>query len=142
MTEYIKIKYQEGAHKLEKIAKGDWIDLYLYEDRTLAAGEFTILPLGVSMRLPKGYEAVFVARSSTFKKYGLLQTNAMAVIDSSYCGDDDIWGMPVYATRDVELKKDMRLCQFRIQKNQPKIVFDEVESLGGKARGAFGSTGD
>jgi dUTP pyrophosphatase len=94
------------------------------------------------MELPRGYEAIVAPRSSTYKKYGLLQTNSIGVIDNSYNGDDDIWMMPVLAMREVWIPKGARLCQFRIQKKQPSIDFVEVESLGNNARGGFGSTGD
>ena len=107
----------------------------------LKAGEFKLIPLGVAMELPKGYEAHVVPRSSTFKNYGILQVNSCGIIDGSYCGDEDMWRMPVYATRDTIIHKNERICQFRIMENQPKIVFDEVESLDNASRGGFGSTG-
>ena len=111
------------------------------EDVELKAGEFKLIPLGVAMELPKGYEAHLVPRSSTFKNYGILQTNSCGIIDCSYCGDEDMWRMPVYATRDTVIHQNDRICQFRIVENQPKITFDEVESLGNADRGGFGSTG-
>lgn len=141
MSETIYIKYLPGSPRLEKIAHGDWIDLYTYEDTTLNAGDFQIISLGFACKLPEGYEANIVARSSTFKRYGILQTNAMAVIDSSYCGNGDIWGYPVYATRDVFIPKGTRLCQFRINKKQPELIFEEVVNLSDKNRKGFGSTG-
>ena len=108
---------------------------------TLKAGEFCLIPLGVAMELPEGYEAHVVPRSSTFKNYGIIQTNSCGIIDGTYCGDDDMWRMPVYAVRDTVIHVNDRICQFRIFENQPKITFDEVESLGNKNRGGFGSTG-
>ncbi len=140
--EQIKIKYHNPAlEKIEKISVGDWIDLRAAEDVTLKAGEFAIISLGVSMKLPEGYEAHVVPRSSTFKKWGILQTNHMGVIDNSYSGDNDVWGMPVLADRDTEIKTNDRICQFRIVKKQPKIEFVEVDHLEGADRGGFGSTG-
>lgn len=121
--------------------KSDWIDLYVAEDVNLKAGEFKIISLGVSMKLPDRYEAHIVPRSSTFKKFGVIQTNHMGVIDNSYSGDDDVWGMPVYATRDVHISLNDRLCQFRIEKKQPDIEFCEVNHLSDINRGGFGSTG-
>lgn len=56
----------------------------------LHAGERTYISQGVSMKLPDGYEAIVAPRSSTFKRYGILQTNGIGVIDNSYCGNDDI----------------------------------------------------
>lgn len=138
----IKIKYHnKDLDKVEKIAVGDWIDLRAAETVELKAGDFKIISLGVSMKLPTGYEAHIVPRSSTFKKWGILQTNHMGVIDNSYSGDNDIWGMPVYAMRDTEIKMNDRICQFRIVKKQPKVKFTEVDHLKGKDRGGFGSTG-
>ena len=93
------------------------------------------------VKLPEGYEAHVVPRSSTFKNYGIIQTNSCGIIDGTYCGDDDMWRMPVYAVRDTVIHVNDRICQFRIFENQPKITFDEVESLGNKNRGGFGSTG-
>ena len=141
--EQIKIKYfTDAIDKLEYIdGKSDWIDLRLAETVTLKAGEFRILPLGVAMELPKGYEAHCVPRSSTFKNWGIIQTNSCGIIDCSYCGDNDQWRYPVYATRDVTIEANSRICQFRIFKNQPTIEFEEVEHLGGEDRGGFGSTG-
>ena len=93
------------------------------------------------MALPQGYEALIAPRSSTFKNYGIIQTNHVGVVDETYCGDGDVWRMPVYAVRDTEIKVNDRICQFRIQKHQPQIVFDEVDFLDGTDRGGFGSTG-
>ena len=141
--EKIRIKYfTEAIDKLDYIdGKSDWIDLRASEDVSLKAGEFKLIPLGVAMELPQGYEAHIVPRSSTFKTWGIIQTNSMGVVDCSYCGDNDMWRMPVYATRDVEIHVNDRICQFRIMKNQPKISFEEVEHLDNEDRGGFGSTG-
>lgn len=141
MCETIRIKYYPGSPHLEKIEKGDYIDLYLYEDTNLKAGQTKYLPMGVAMELPQGYEAIMAPRSSTFKRWGLLQTNGIGVIDSSFNSNDDQWMMPVLATRDVSIPKGTRLCQFRIQKIQPEIIFQEVVSLNNEARGGLGSTG-
>ena len=142
-TETIKIKYHtEEIEKLRYIdGKSDWIDLRAAEDVELKAGEFKLISLGVSMELPKGYEAHVVPRSSTFKTWGILQTNSMAVIDESYCGDNDIWRYPVYATRDTMIHKNDRICQFRIEKHQPTIKFEEADTLGNEDRSGFGSSG-
>lgn len=138
--EDIKIKYWPQSPHLEVNPNGSWIDLYTYEDVTLQAGEYTIIPLGVAMKLPEGYEANFVPRSSTFKRYGVIQTNHFSVIDPTYCGDDDMWGYPVYATRPVCIPKGTRLCQFRINKVQPTIFFEEVEHLNAESRGGWGTS--
>ena len=139
----IKIKYfSDNIKRLEYIdGKSDWIDLRAYETVELKAGEFKLIPLGVAMELPKGYEAHLVPRSSTFKNYGILQTNSCGVIDGTYCGDEDMWRMPVYATRDTVIRENDRICQFRIMENQPHILFEEVETLQNDNRGGFGSTG-
>ena len=141
--ETIKIKYfGQDLEKLEYIGgKSDWIDLRASETVELKAGDFKLIPLGVAMELPPGYEAHVVPRSSTFKTYGILQTNSCGVIDGSYCGDQDMWKMPVYATRDTTIQKGDRICQFRIMENQPEIVFRETEFLENKDRGGFGTTG-
>ena len=139
--ETIKIKYWPNVAHLTVNSNGSWIDLYTYEETVLHAGDFKIIPLGVAMKLPDGYEANFVPRSSTFKRWGVLQTNHYSVIDPTYCGDDDMWGYPVYATRDVVIPKDTRLCQFRINKVQPTIDFQEVISLSDISRGGFGTSG-
>ena len=141
--EEIKVKYfVDGIEELCAVAgKSDWIDLHAAEEVTLKAGEFRLIPLGVAMALPEGYEAHIVPRSSTFKNYGILQTNSMGVVDCSYCGDNDQWRMPVYATRDVTIEKNARICQFRIVRNQPPLTFTRVEHLDGPDRGGFGSTG-
>ena len=141
--EKIKIKYHtDEIEKLRYIdGKSDWIDLRAAEDVELKAGEFKLISLGVSMELPKGYEAHIVPRSSTFKTWGIIQTNSMGIVDESYRGDSDIWKMPVYATRDTAIHKNDRICQFRIIEHQPTIEFDEVEHLDGEERNGFGSTG-
>lgn len=138
----IKIKYfSDKINKLAKITKGDWIDLRAAEDVELKAGEFKLIPLGVGMKLPEGYEANIAPRSSTFKNYGIIQTNHFAVIDNSYSGNNDQWFYPVYALRDTVIKTNDRICQFRINKIQPEIEFEEVENLDEIDRGGFGSTG-
>ena len=139
----IRIKYfTDEIEKLEYIdGKSDWIDLRASEEVELKAGDFKLIPLGVAMQIPEGYEGHLAPRSSTFKTWGLIQTNSVGVIDCSYCGDDDMWRMPVYATRDTVVHVNDRVAQFRIIENQPKIVFEEVESLGNENRGGFGSTG-
>ena len=139
----IRILYHsKEIKKLEYIdGKSDWIDLRSAESVTIKKGEFRLIDLGVSMQLPKGYEAVIVPRSSTFKNFGLIQTNHMGVIDESYCGSGDVWKMPVIAVRDTQVQVNDRICQFRIQRHQPRIVFEETETLGGEDRGGFGSTG-
>jgi dUTPase len=139
----IKIKY--FTDKIEKLTyidgKSDWVDLRAAESVDLRAGEFRLIPLGVAMELPKGYEAHVAPRSSTFKNFGIIQTNHMGVIDSSYCGDNDQWYMPVYALRDTHIEVNDRICQFRIVENQPKLAFEEVAVLENENRGGIGSTG-
>ena len=137
----IKIKYTTDIEPIEKIEKGDWIDLRSAENVELKAGEFKLISLGVAMQLPDGYEAHIVPRSSTYKNFGIIQTNHQAVIDESYCGDNDVWKYPAYALRDTVINKNDRICQFRIMKKQPNIVFEEVEVLGNEDRGGIGSTG-
>lgn len=138
----IKIKYHDkDLQKIEKLQQGDWLDLRSAEDVHLNIGDFKIISLGISMKIPEGYEAHIVPRSSTFKKWGILQTNSLGVIDGSYAGENDIWGMSVYATRDVDIKKNDRICQFRIMEKMPYLSFQEVDKMGDENRGGFGSTG-
>ena len=141
--EEIKIKYfTDDIDELRYVDdKSDWIDLHASETVTLHAGEFRLIPLGIAVALPEGYEAHIVPRSSTFKNYGILQTNSMGVVDCTYRGDGDQWYMPAYATRDVTIEKNARICQFRIERNQPRLKFVRVERLEGPDRGGFGSTG-
>lgn len=139
----IEIKYfSDEIEKLRFIdGKSDWIDLRAAQKVELKKDEFKLIPLGVGMKLPKGYEAHVVPRSSTYKNFGLIQTNSMGVIDESYCGDSDQWLFPAYALRDTVIEVNDRICQFRIMKKQPMVEFDEVEVLDNPDRGGFGSTG-
>lgn len=138
----VHIKYHDkDIYRIKKFENGDWIDLRSAETVELKAGDFKVISLGVSMKLPEGYEAHIVPRSSTFKKWGILQTNHMGVIDNSYSGDNDVWGMPVVATRNTVINKNDRVCQFRIVKKMEDVQFCEVERLDGIDRGGFGSTG-
>lgn len=141
-TEKIKIKYFDNEiDKIEKISKGDWIDLRSAETIHLKKGEFHLIPLGVGMKLPEGYEAHVVPRSSTYKNFKVIQTNHMGIIDNSYSGDSDQWMMPVIAMEDTTINKNDRICQFRINEIQPEIEFEVIEHLDDVSRGGFGSTG-
>ena len=139
----IRIKY--FTNDIERLAyidgKSDWIDLRAAKEVSLKAGEFCLIPLGIALELPAGFEAHVVPRSSTFKNFGIIQTNSMVVIDETYCGDNDQWHMPVLAMRDTVIHVNDRICQFRIMEHQPALMFEEVEELGNRDRGGFGSTG-
>ena len=139
----LKIRYlSDRIEKLRYIdGRSDWIDLRASEDMVIRKGECRLIPLGVAIQLPEGYEAHVVPRSSTFRNYGLIQANSFGVVDESYCGNEDQWFVPMYATRDTEIHVNDRICQFRIMKHQPEIVFEETEQLSGKNRGGFGTTG-
>ena len=154
MTQKLKIKYIDS--ELPRLCyvenKSDWIDLYTREDVFIQEGADGCIPLNVAIQLPKGYEAHIVPRSSTFKHTGLIQTNSMGIIDESYCGDNDEWAMPVYlpfgkgkqiknGRKGTVICRGTRICQFRIMEHQPRIEFEEVETLGNDDRGGFGSTG-
>ena len=139
--EIIKIKYLKDIQKIERFNVGDWIDLRAAEDVTMKAGEYRMIPLGVAMELPKGYEALVAPRSSTFRKYGILLANSIGIIDEAYKGDNDEWNFLAYAIRDTKIRKNERICQFRIIQHQPLIHLQEVESLGNADRGGIGSTG-
>lgn len=137
----VYVKYVRDIEPIKHIKRGNWIDLRCAEDVSLKKGEFALIPLGVCMKLPAGYEALLVPRSSTFKHYGVIQTNSIGVIDESYCGDTDEWLLPVYATRDTFIPKNDRICQFRVFNHQVPLWFNTVETLDSDSRGGFGSTG-
>ena len=141
MKTEIKIKYLRDIIPIERIESGDWIDLRCGKDTLLHAGEYKQIPLGVAMQLPAGYEAIIAPRSSTFKKYGVLLANSVGIIDNAYCGDGDEWHFLAFATKDVIIPKDERICQFRIVKNQPDISFEIVDNLKNPDRGGIGSSG-
>ncbi len=139
--ETIRIKYMRGVQKVERFNVGDWIDLRAAEDISMKAGEFKLIPLGVAMELPTGYEALVAPRSSTFKKMHILLANSIGIIDESYKGDGDEWHFPAYAVKDTFIRKNERICQFRIIQHQPLIHLLEVDHLGNADRGGIGSTG-
>lgn len=175
----LKIKVKRINDRIELptiINKGEWIDLTAAESVELTAPQaetlkrhqvngietkhrdvlfnFHKIPLGVAMKLPKGFEAVILPRSSTYSRFGIIQANHMGVVDNSFSGNNDEWKYPVVAFRDTIITEGDRICQFRIQLSQKatfwqklkwllssgvKIV--EVESLSEEDRGGFGSTG-
>lgn len=137
----IKIKYHTDILPIEMMPNGDWIDLRAAEDVEMEAGDFKLISLGVSMKLPEGYEAHVVPRSSTYKNWGIIQANHMGVIDNSYSGTNDIWKFPAIAIRDTAIRKNDRICQFRIMKKQPALEFVAVDCLDDADRGGFGSSG-
>ena len=151
MTEnkVIKIKYHSDIDKIEKIEIGNWIDLRASEDVFIPYAEYELIPLGVSMKLPEGYEAHVAPRSSTFKNYGIIMTNSIGIIDNSYSGTNDIWRFPAFCLipKEIEkvpgtwIRKNDRICQFRIVKAQPTVDFEEVDVLDDTDRGGIGSTG-
>lgn len=137
----VQIKYHTDIAPIESLEKGDWIDLRAAEDVEMKAGEFRLISLGVSMKLPEGYEAHIVPRSSTYRHWGIIQTNHLGVIDNSYSGNNDIWKFPALAIRDTQIYKNERICQFRLMKKQEKPAFVPVDWLEGIERGGFGSSG-
>ena len=138
----LKIKYFTDIEPIKFIEnKSDWYDLRSAEDLELKAGEFKLIKLGVAIQLPEGYEALIAPRSSTFKNYGIIQTNSVGVVDETYCGDNDQWMMPALAMRDTVIHKNDRICQFRIIEHQPPVKIITVETLNNADRGGIGSTG-
>lgn len=145
----IQIKYHAPITKIQVYEKGDWIDLRCAEDVILKANDFALISLGISMKVPENYEVWIAPRSSTFKKFGIIQTNSIGIIDNSYCGNNDIIKMPVLATRDVTIPADERIAQFRLMPRMSNmdvnialggINFQEVDDLGTEDRGGFGSS--
>ena len=140
--ERIKIKYlNENLEEIKMVDGSDWVDLRSSITIDLKKNEFKLIPLGIAMELPFGYEAHIVPRSSTYKNFKIIQTNHQGVIDQTYCGDNDQWYFPAYALEDTHINENDRICQFRIMKTQPFILFDEVDSLNNKDRNGIGSTG-
>lgn len=146
----IRIKYFEGSTKLKKIVKGNWIDVYSNKDIFVEEGNRAMIPLGFALELPNGWEGHLAPRSSTFKTWGIIQTNSVGVVDDTYIGDNDQWHMPVYCLQGNEysegkkgtwIKIGDKIGQFRIMEVMPEIEFEEVESFGNEDRGGFGSTG-
>ena len=139
----LKIKYH--VKELEKLryidGKSDWIDLRVAENVSMKQGEYRLISMGISVEIPKGYEMLIVPRSSAYKNFGILQTNAMGVIDESFCGDNDIIHMPILAMRDTEIHINDRIGQFRLMPHQPEVHFIEVDHLDNEDRGGFGTTG-
>ena len=155
----LRVKYLDGAKKMEKITKGNWIDVYAYEDTFVPVGQRKMINLGFALELPQGWEGHLAPRSSTFKTWGIIQTNSVGVVDDTYIGDNDIWHMPVYCLQGKDkreisndnheyniekgtwIHKGDKIGQFRIMEVMPEIEFEEVESFGNADRGGFGSTG-
>ena len=164
----IRIKYFNDAKRIQKIAKGNWIDVYANKDMFIPEGQRAMIPLGFALELPVGYEGHLAPRSSTFKTWGIIQTNSVGVVDDTYIGDNDQWHLPVYCLtakgyadkvediyheldESTEVKgerikgtwihKGDKVAQFRIMEVQPNFEFEEVESFGNADRGGFGSTG-
>jgi dUTP pyrophosphatase len=170
----IKIIRKDVQMPLPRIIdKGDWIDLrsnLKIEFNAPEAGilhrnkgnehrevsfDFKYIPLGICMKLPKGYEAHVLPRSSTFNKYGIICVNSQGIIDNSYCGNKDEWKFPAVALRKSTIPQFERICQFRITLSQNATVwqkikwfftsgirFIEVDQLEDESRGGFGSTGN
>ena len=138
----VKVRYHHpDLERIKKLKVGDWVDLRAAENVRMKKGEFRLISLGVSMEAPPGYEIDIVPRSSTFKNFGIIQTNSFGVVDNSYCGDNDIFYFPAYATRDTTIHFNDRICQFRLNKVMDDFDFIEVDHLGNPDRGGHGSTG-
>ena len=137
----VKVKYHTDILPIEKLDKGDWIDLRAAEDVEMKAGDHKYISLGISMKLPEGYEAHLLPRSSTFKNWGIIQANHIGVIDNSYSGNNDIWKYSAIALRDTKICKNDRICQFRIMEKQPKFGLLTVEEMDDQDRDGFGSSG-
>ena len=137
----VRIKIKDGLDGLLQAHVGEWYDLRAAETVTMRKGDYRRIPLGVAMELPKGYEAHILPRSSTFERYGIMLVNGAGIIDNAYSGDNDWWSFGAYAVRDTVIRKNDRICQFRLMPVQPEIRFEQVDRLGNDDRGGFGSTG-
>jgi dUTP pyrophosphatase len=138
----VQVKYHtDAAGPLSQAHPGEWVDLRTAVDTNISAGHRMMISLGVSIKLPDGYEAIMAPRSSTFKEWGILQTNSIGVIDAAYCGDDDVWHFPAYATRDITIPAGARIAQFRLLPVQGQILIEEVDNMANASRGGLGSTG-
>ena len=138
----LKIKYlNPKIIHIQQIEGSDWIDLRASQDIEMKSGDFRLIPLGVAIEIPRGWEGHIVPRSSTFKNFGVIMVNNLGIVDSSYNGDQDEWKFAAYALRDTTIAINDRICQFRIIQNQPILNFEEVETLGNNSRGGFGSSG-
>ena len=136
----VKINPHDGPLPDNHGGKGDWYDLFAAEDVDMKVGEFRLISMGVSIEVPEGFTAYMLPRSSTFGRYGILQANSMGVIDSSYCGDEDIIRFPAFATRDVHISKGDRIAQLTVMPTS-SITWIPVPTLAREARGGFGTTG-
>lgn len=149
----IPIRYLDGAKELVINPKGNCIDVYAYEDMFIPYMGYAMINLGFAMQLPKGKIAKLYPRSSTFKKYGLIQTNHIGIIDETYCSDTDVWHMPVQCTMPKQvdkvmigdkkitiagtwIKKGDSIAQFEIVDAMEIPTFKKVESLNNEARGS------
>ena len=135
------VYHNPNMPKHEKVDNGDWIDLRASVGGAFKKGDFALIDLGVSMRLPEGYEAHIAPRSSTFKHWGIIQCNSVGVVDNSFSGTNDVWKMPCFFTRDTVIEPNDRICQFRIIKKMEPVSFTEVTELDNTDRGGFGSSG-
>ena len=142
----IKVSYKKepgynAVDQLTFIENGDFVDLRAACDIKMNKFDYKLIPLGVAIQLPKNHYAIVVPRSSTFKKYGIIMTNSIGIIDETYCGDNDIWRFPALAMReDVYIPFNERIAQFTIVE-KPRFNITTVDMLNNDDRGGFGSTG-
>lgn len=136
------IKYHDDSlERIKECSVGDWYDLRSAETVSIPAGDYKEISLGISIKMPPGYTCKILPRSSTFKKYSIIQVNSEGIIDNSFSGTDDVIKLPVWAFHDTIINKNDRICQMCIEKSPPKINFIETDTLDEKNRGGFGSTG-
>lgn len=152
--------------------RGDWIDLMAAKDVEINAAQAGVqyqkdnakyrdvttgvvyIPLGVSMQLPDGFEAIVASRSSGPKKLNMFIPNGIGVIDNSFSGNNDEWHYIASPMTNTTINKGMRICQFRIQLSQKATIWQKikwmlssgielvkVDNLESNDRGGLGSTG-
>lgn len=140
----LKVKYHNGMEEFPlRIKSGNGgIDVYASENISVPKNKLTLISLGISIKVPKGWQCILLPRSSSYKNFNILQANSIGLIDESYQGNNDIWKLPVISDKDIEIKRGDKIAQFMIVPNYVENFFiEEVESLDAPDRGGFGTSG-
>ena len=137
----LDVRFTRGRYRIER--HGGWIDLRCAQDTLIMPHKATIVPLGVNLRVPEGYETIIAPRSSTCLRHGILMGNSIGIIEQDYCGNLDELGMVAVNFTDdaVTVEKGMRICQFKVVRAMPDVLLNFVGDMGSANRGGYGSTG-